>query len=252
MEVLRSPRARLGMESSVLHFNRFPSIASAVARRMGGSATGPYVNDFTTVDFMAACRSGQSFTNTVVQTIGGHLGPDKHKPTREQQVMLGARVRMDTVLVDGMILFEPREETIHKIVEMAKSFLARKTCVHASRGSQALRNRELGGRQHVGQSRAPGVASLEDQAIPEGGHIQPGRAAPDGPAVPDRGPPSLRTAHHAHHGPNTPADRRLLRCVLAPVGDAREGSEGRRTTAPRVDHLPAWSGPPGLLHGVGP
>ena len=117
-----------GMKSSMLHFNRFPSLASAVARRMGRSATGPYVDDFTTVDFMAACGSGQRFTNTVIQTKGGHLGPDKHKTTREQQVMLGAHVRMDTVLVDGMVLFEPREETIHKIVGMAKSLLAKKTC----------------------------------------------------------------------------------------------------------------------------
>ena len=120
-----------GMKSSVLHFNRFPSLASAVARRMGGSATGPYVDDFTTVDFITACGSGQRFTNTVIQTMGGHLGPDKHKPVREQQVMLGAHVRMDTVLVDGTILFEPREETIYKIVEMAKSLLTKKTCTPA-------------------------------------------------------------------------------------------------------------------------
>ena len=119
------------MKSSVLHFNRFPSLASAVARRMEGLATGPYVDDFTTVGFMTACGSGQRFTNTVIQTMGGHLGPDRHKPTREQQVMLGAHVRMDTVLVDGAIPFEPREETIHKIVEMAKSLLAKKTCTPA-------------------------------------------------------------------------------------------------------------------------
>ena len=42
------------MKSSVLHFNRFPSLTAAVARRMGGAAIGPYVDDFTTVDFMAA------------------------------------------------------------------------------------------------------------------------------------------------------------------------------------------------------
>eukprot|EP00972_Heterocapsa_arctica_P086543 12756940-Heterocapsa_arctica.AAC.1 len=29
-----------GMRSSVLHFNRFPVLAAAVARRMGGAATG--------------------------------------------------------------------------------------------------------------------------------------------------------------------------------------------------------------------
>ena len=120
-----------GMKSSVLHFNRFPSLASAVARRMGGSATGPYVDDFTTVDFMTACGSGQRFTNAVIQTMGGHLGPDKHKPTRPQQVMLGTHVRLDTVLVDGTILFEPREETVHKIVEMATALLDKNSCTPA-------------------------------------------------------------------------------------------------------------------------
>ena len=33
--------------------------------------------------------------------------------------------------MDGMILFEPREGTIHKIVEMAKPLLAKKTCTPA-------------------------------------------------------------------------------------------------------------------------
>ena len=120
-----------GMKSSVLHFNRFPSLAAAVARRMGGSATGPYVDDFTTVDFMAASGSGQGFANDVIRACGGALGSDKHKPPREQQVMLGTHVRMDTVREDGTILFEPREETIHKIVEMSTSLLEKKSCTPA-------------------------------------------------------------------------------------------------------------------------
>ena len=40
-----------GMKSSVLHFNRFPALCAATARRMGGAATGSYVDDFTTIDF---------------------------------------------------------------------------------------------------------------------------------------------------------------------------------------------------------
>ena len=171
---------------------------------MGGSATGPYVDDFTTVDFMAACGSGQCFINTVIQTMGRHFGPDKHKPTREQQVMLGAHVRMDTVLVDGMILFE-----------MAKSPLAKKTCTPAE------------------------AAKLRGMASWAAGNTF-GR-------VGRLGLRALKARQYQKE-----ATSNLDEQLLAPVGDARGGSEGRRTAAPRVDHLPAWSGPPGLLHGVGP
>ena len=120
-----------GMKSSVLHFNRFPSLTAAVARRMGGAATGPYVDDFTAVDFLAAGGSGQEFANGVLRACGGALGPDKHKPPREQQVMLGVNVRMDGVLNEGTILFEPREETVHKIVDMSEGLLRKRSCTPA-------------------------------------------------------------------------------------------------------------------------
>ena len=63
------------MRSSVLHFNRFPALAAAAARRIGGSAMGAYVDDFTTPDFLQARGSGQRFTNVVIRAMGGELGP---------------------------------------------------------------------------------------------------------------------------------------------------------------------------------
>ena len=80
-----------GMKSSVLHFNRLPSLASAVARSMGGSATGPYVDDFNTVDFMAPVglayvspiRSSRPWMDTLAPT---NISPPG---SSEQQVMLG-------------------------------------------------------------------------------------------------------------------------------------------------------------------
>ena len=112
-----------GMKSSVLHFNRFPALVAATARRVGGSATGSYVDDFTTVDFLMARGSGQRFTNTVLSKTGGELGPDKHKPVRAQQVMLGVNVRT--------VLFEPREETVHKIVEQSRELIRKSSCTSA-------------------------------------------------------------------------------------------------------------------------
>ena len=120
-----------GMKSSVLHFNRFPALVAATARRAGGAATGTYFDDFTTVDFTMARGSGQKFTNVVLHQMGGELGPDKHKPTRPQQVMLGVNVRMDNIVKDGTILFEPREETVHKIAEMSKAILMKSSCTPA-------------------------------------------------------------------------------------------------------------------------
>ena len=120
-----------GMKSSVLHFNRFPALAAATARRMGGSATGSYVDDFSTVDFLGASGSGQKFANVVIRAMGGELGPDKHKPPRSQQVMLGVNVRMDAMKENGTIQFEPREDTVHKITESAKSLLMKGTCTPA-------------------------------------------------------------------------------------------------------------------------
>ena len=120
-----------GMKSSVLHFNRFPSLAAATARRMGGAATGPYVDDFTTVDFMAAGGTGQKFTSVVIGVLGGELGAEKNKPTRTQQVMLGVNARLDGILHDGTVQFEPRAETIHKVVESAKTLLTKGTCTPA-------------------------------------------------------------------------------------------------------------------------
>ena len=93
-----------GMKSSVLHFNRFPALCAATARRMGGAATGSYVDDFTTIDFLMAGGSGQAFANLVINTNSGALGPEKHKPTRPQQVMLGVNVRMDGILREGIAL----------------------------------------------------------------------------------------------------------------------------------------------------
>ena len=120
-----------GMKSSVLHFNRFPALCTATARRMGGAATGSYVDDFTTIDFLMAGGSGQAFANLVINTNGGALGPEKHKPSRPQQVMLGVNVRMDGILSEGTVLFEPREDTTHKVVEAAGAILLKQSCTPA-------------------------------------------------------------------------------------------------------------------------
>jgi len=45
--------------------------------------------------------------------------------------MLGVNVRMDGILRDGTVLFEPREETTHKVTEGAGAILPKKSCTPA-------------------------------------------------------------------------------------------------------------------------
>ena len=45
--------------------------------------------------------------------------------------MLGVNVRMDDILHNNMVLFEPREDTIHKVVESAGALLMKGTCTPA-------------------------------------------------------------------------------------------------------------------------
>ena len=120
-----------GMRSSVLHFNRFPVLNTAVARRVGAAMTGSYVDDFNTADLTVANGSAQSFNGQVLSLNGGALGPDKHKPTRTQQVVLGVHVRLERLLDEGMVEFEPRAGTVHKIQDMASLMLERGTCTPA-------------------------------------------------------------------------------------------------------------------------
>ena len=82
------------------------------------------MDDFTTVDVVIANGSGQQFTQKVVQLFGGALSPGKFTCWRSQRVMLGVHIRMDRILTKGIITFEPRADTIAKIVEASQQHLS--------------------------------------------------------------------------------------------------------------------------------
>ena len=83
-----------GMRSSVVHFSRFPTLCSSIARRVWS-----YVDDFTVVDVL--CRRG-------------------HRP---QRVMLGVHVRVDVVRSCGKVTFEPKTDTVQKICALSTHHL---------------------------------------------------------------------------------------------------------------------------------
>ena len=133
--------------------------------------------------------------------------------------MLGAHVRMDTVLVDGTILFEPREETIYKIVEMAKSLLTKKTCTPAEaaklRGMASWAAGNTFGRVGRLGLRALKARQYQQEATHDmDEQLQMGLQFLI-EVLPRLGPRTTRII-----GPTPRPDHHLLRRVLAPVGDA--------------------------------
>ena len=223
-----------GMKSSALHFNRFPALCAATARRMGGAATGSHVDNFTTIDFLMAGGSGQAFANLVINTNGGAVGPEKHKPTKPQQVMLGANVGMDGILREGTVLFEPREETTHKVIEAAGAILLKRSCTPAEavklRGVTNWAAGNTFGR--IGR-----LGRAQDEAVPEGRQRRAHRGAPVGPALPRRGGAGDWPAGDPHPRTHAAAYRGVLRRLVAPVDDHGGGRLEGRAAAPRLGHL---------------
>jgi len=129
-----------GMRSAVLHFNRFPTLAVAAARRIGAVCCGAYFDDITTLECTVAVTS-QNFVNFVVGALGGQLGPKKSMPARRWRVMLGVHVRLDEALEEGFVTYEPRDETIQKIAKAADERVSEGSCTPA----QASKLRGLGG-----------------------------------------------------------------------------------------------------------
>ena len=103
---------------------------------------GSYVDDFNVVDFVMAEGSAQLFNAGVLTALGGSLGPDKNKPIRVQQIILGVHVRMEEMLTKGTIEFEPRTTTFHKVVDAAGLISDRCTCTPAE--AAKLRHGDLG------------------------------------------------------------------------------------------------------------
>ena len=82
-----------GMRSSVVHFSRFPTLCSSIARRVCAALAGSYVDDFTVVDVLAG--TGQLCTQKVVECCGRTFSKEKHTSWRPQRVMLRVHVRLD-------------------------------------------------------------------------------------------------------------------------------------------------------------
>ena len=112
-----------GMRSCVVNFSRFPTLGAAAARRIGAALTGPYVDDFTVVDIVGAEGSGQKFTLEVLGCMGAILSTAKHTGFRSQRVMLGVHVRMDAAISEDRAVFEPKVDTVEKVMQLSHEHL---------------------------------------------------------------------------------------------------------------------------------
>ena len=150
--------------------------------------------------------------------------------------MLGVNVRMDGILSEGTVLFEPREDTTHKVVEAARSHPAQAE-LHTRGGSQAPWGSQLGGRQHLRSHRPTRPTCAQDEAVPEGAYVELTEELLMGlrflvEVMPEIGPRETRIL-----GPTPQAGRGVLRRLVAPVDDHGGGRREGRAAAPRLGHL---------------
>ena len=152
-----------GMRSCALNFTRFPVIASACARRVAAALVGSYMDDFQTVDSVAAMGTGQEFMQKSITGLGGAQAPEKHTGQRTQQIMLGINVRSDVAHPRGKVIFEPRGEYVAK----ARSYAwhPREKILLHSRGLEVERNVRLHLKQYFWQDREVGAVSVEAPTV---------------------------------------------------------------------------------------
>ena len=240
-----------GMKSSVLHFQLLPGVVRRNAEKDGGSGRRILRGRLHGHRLPHGGGSGQAFANLVINTNGGALGPEKQKPKRTQQVMLGVNVRMDGILREGTVLFEPREETTHKVIEATGAILLKKNCTPAEaaklRGVASWAAGNTFGR--IGRL---GLRTLKTRQYQKDANVELTEELLMGlrflvEVMPEIGPRETRIL-----GPTPrPTYRGVLRRLVAPVDDHGGGRREGRAAAPRLGHLQPRRAPARFFHGAG-
>ena len=111
--------------------------------------------------------------------------------------MLGVNVRMDGILREGTVLFEPREETTHKFIEAAGAILLKQSCTPAEaaklRGVASWAAGNTFGR--IGRL---GLRALKTKQYQKEAQRRAHGGAPHGPALPRRRDAGDRPAGDPH------------------------------------------------------
>ena len=106
-----------GVSSAVLTFNRLPALTIAMARRMFGIVAAAYYDDFVTVSSVSDQASAREALQTCLSAVGGRFGPEKEVTWATQRVALGVHVRLDQAVSQGVVTFEPKQDTLRALQE---------------------------------------------------------------------------------------------------------------------------------------
>ena len=100
-----------GVGSVVLTFNRFPTLATAAARRIFCIPAGAYFDDIATLDVVAGRGSGRQTMHHFLTTLGAPPKKAKSYSLAAVRPYLGVCINLSHILEDGLVDIIPKEIT---------------------------------------------------------------------------------------------------------------------------------------------
>ena len=158
-----------GLEPAVVNFNRFPQVGIAMARRMCLALTAAYFDDELAVEFVAQADVSQKGLRVCFTSMGAQPQPAKAFQPAANRHYLGTSIHTGEFLWEGLIRFQPKSSTSHKVcahlsIALAKHALDRDTAGKL-RGDLNWMFSNCAG--HVGRFAGPTLSSLQQRMDPE-------------------------------------------------------------------------------------
>lgn len=105
-----------GLESAVVHFNRLPQLGVAAARRLCLSFCAAYFDDELSVEFIRDYDVSQRGLALVFRLLGAPPQPQKAFTPASNRYYLGSSVHTGDFCCDGIVRFQPKSTTSHKVL----------------------------------------------------------------------------------------------------------------------------------------
>jgi len=117
-----------GMTSSVLNFNRLPTLLVSAARRIFSVIAGAYFDDNNAVDVGCANRSGEAALVTVFTDCGAFLNEAKAMPPASRRNFLGLDIDLGPAVSEGQCHVDLKEHMKTDIVAYVDTILKEGKC----------------------------------------------------------------------------------------------------------------------------
>ena len=157
-----------GLESAVVNFNRFPQVGIAMARRMCLALTAAYFDDELAVEFIANADVSQKGLRVCFTAMGATPQASKAFQPAANRHYLGTSIHTGEFLCEGLLRFQPKSGTSHKVcahleVALANQSLDRDTAGKL-RGDLNWMFSNCSG--HVGRFAGPTLSALQQRSDP--------------------------------------------------------------------------------------